>query len=218
MTEPAESVTASAGGSPWPQRLRRPLFGILLVLSATGLSGCASNGSHEAASLLIDGGHGLDNFNQVGEGNWSADGNAIHADAGTTTYAYLLTKKTYGNFRLNVEFWASDEANSGVFFRCQEPQIITAENCYEANIFDQRPDPAYGTGAIVLVAKAPVPMPKAGGRWNRYEITAVGPHLVLKLNGVTTVDIEDSKLADGYIALQWGAGTVKFRRLEIQPL
>jgi hypothetical protein len=61
-------------------------------------------------------------------------------------------------------------------------------------------------------------MPKAGGRWNRYEITAVGPRLTLVLNGVTTVDIEDAKLADGYIALQWGAGTIKFRKLVIQPL
>lgn len=203
---------------PESARLRRPVSGILLALSAIGLSGCTSNGSHEPASLLIDGGHGLANFDQLGEGNWSADGEAIHADRSKTTYAYLLTKRKYADFRLNVEFWASDDANSGVFFRCQNPQDISAENCYEANIFDQRPDPAYGTGAIVLVAKAPNPMPKAGGRWNRYEITAVGSHLTLKLNGVTTVDIEDAKLADGYIALQWGGGTIKFRKLDIQPL
>ena len=117
-----------------------------------------------------------------------------------------------------MEFWASDDANSGVFLRCQDPQNITAENCYEANIFDQRPDPSYGTGAIVLVAKAPVPMPKAGGKWNTYDITLMGPRLTLVLNGVTTVDIEDAKLAGGHIALQWGSGTIKFRKMEIQPL
>ena len=73
---------------------------------------------------------------------------------------------------------------------------ITDENCYEANIFDQRPDPTYGTGAIVKVAKVS-PMPKAGGKWNIYEITARGNRLVLVLNGVKTVDVEDSKLASG---------------------
>ena len=78
---------------------------------------------------------------------------------------------------MRVEFWASDDANSGVFLRCQDRTTITDENCYEANIFDQRPDPTYGTGAIVKVAKVS-PMPKAGGKWNTYEITARGTHLI----------------------------------------
>ena len=130
----------------------------------------------------------------------------------------MVTKSPYKNFRLTVEFWASEDANSGVFFRCQDPKNITAENCYEANIFDQRPDASYGTGGIVLIAKSPTPMPKAGGKWNTYEITANGPHLKLVLNGVTTVDIQDNKLVEGYLALQWGGGTIKFRRVEIQSL
>ena len=119
---------------------------------------------------------------------------------------------------LRVEFWSSDDANSGVFVRCQDPRTITDENCYEANIFDQRPDPSYGTGAIVKVAKAPDPMPKAGGKWNTYEISARGTRLVLVLNGVKTVDVEDPKLASGPFALQWGRGTIKFRKVEIKPL
>ena len=61
-------------------------------------------------------------------------------------------------------------------------------------------------------------MPKAGGKWNTYEITARGKRLVLVLNGVKTVDIEDAKFASGPIALQWGRGTIKFRKVEIQPL
>lgn len=167
---------------------------------------------------MIDGGNGLENFNQVGEANWQATENDIQANKSSSTYAYLITKSPYKNFRLTVEFWVSDDANSGVFFRCQDPQNITAENCYEANIFDQRPDPSYRTGGIVLIAKSPTPMPKAGGKWNMYEITANGPHLKLVLNGVITVDIQDNKLAEGYLALQWGGGTIKFRRVEIQSL
>jgi hypothetical protein len=61
-------------------------------------------------------------------------------------------------------------------------------------------------------------MPKAGGKWNTYEITARGTQLTLVLNGVTTVDVQDSKLASGPIALQWGQGTIKFRKVEIRPL
>ncbi len=190
----------------------------LLLVLAVNLSACASINHDSKSTVLIDGNRGLEAFNQIGEANWHADANAIQADISKTTYAYLITKKQYKNFRLKLEFWASDDANSGVFFRCQDPQNITAENCYEANIFDQRADPSYGTGGIVLVAKSPSPMPKAGGRWNTYDITANDSRLTLVLNGVTTVDIEDSKLAEGYIALQWGNGIIKFRKLDIQPL
>jgi len=75
-----------------------------------------------------------------------------------------------------------------------------------------------GTGAIVNVAKVS-PMPKAGEKWNNYEVTANGPKLTVTLNGVRTVDgVEDSKFASGRIALQYGAGVVKFRKVQVKPI
>jgi hypothetical protein len=169
-------------------------------------------------TTLIDANEGLDNFNQVGEANWTATDQGIQATQTDNDPSYLVSKDAYGDFMLRVEFWASDDANSGVFLRCQDPNEITDANCYEANIFDQRPDPSYGTGSIVNIAEAPDPMPKAGGHWNTYEITAQGNRLVLVLNGTTTVQVEDSKLARGPFALQWGRGTIRFRKVEIMPL
>jgi hypothetical protein len=61
-------------------------------------------------------------------------------------------------------------------------------------------------------------MPKAGGKWNTYEITAQGTRLVLVLNGTKTVDVQDSRLTSGPFALQRGRGTIKFRKVEIKPL
>jgi hypothetical protein len=91
------------------------------------------------------------------------------------------------------------------------------------NIYDKRPEPSYGTGAIVDIAKVQ-PMPKAGGQWNVYEITAKGTQLSVTLNGVRTADVQDSKHASGPIALQYApgvvkdAGIVKFRKLQIRAL
>ena len=184
-----------------------------IVLSACGSMG----GSGGGWTSLVDGTKGLDNFNRVGDANWVATDGAIQASTGGKDPGYLVTKNSYKDFMIRAEFWSSDDANSGIFMRCQEPGKITDENCYEANIFDQRPDPTYGTGAIVKVAKVS-PMPKAGGKWNTYEITAKGNRLVLVLNGEKTVDIEDSKLASGPIALQWGRGTIKWRKVEIKAL
>jgi hypothetical protein len=94
---------------------------------------------------------------------------------------------------------------------------ITPMNSYEVNIFDRRPDPTYGTGAIVNIAKVS-PMPKAGGRWNTYEITAKGTQLTVVLNGIQTVDIQDGKFASGPISLQYAGGVVKFRKVQVRVL
>lgn len=191
-----------------------------LALAAT-LGGCAQMQSMmpgDGWTTLVDGTHGLENFHRVGNANWTATDGVIQATAGGKDPAYLVTNRSYRDFMLRAEFWASDDANSGVFMRCRNPEAISDETCYEANIFDQRPDPTYGTGAIVKVAKAPTPMPKAGGKWNTYEITAQGDHLVVVLNGQKTVDVHDTKLASGPVALQWGRGTIKWRKVQIKPL
>lgn len=194
-----------------------PVAALALALAA-GLAGCAAGGATPPWSRLVDGASGLANFNRVGATDWSAVDGAIQAGPSDKGATFLVSRQSYRDFMIRAEFWASDDANSGIFMRCQDPGKITDENCYEANIFDQRPDPTYGTGAIVKVARAPDPMPKAGGKWNTYEITARGRHLVLVLNGVKTVDVEDARLTEGPIALQWARGIIKFRKVEIRPL
>lgn len=188
-----------------------------LATISIGLSACAMTGSGGDWTKLIDGATGLENFNRIGEANWIAADGAIQASQGAKP-TYLVSKESYGDFQIQAEFWASDDANSGVFLRCQNPAEVTDESCYEVNIFDQRPDPSYGTGAIVKVAQIADPKPKAGGKWNTYDITAKGSHLTVVLNGVKTVDVENSKLTSGPVALQWVQGTIKFRKLAIRPL
>jgi hypothetical protein len=182
--------------------------------------GCATQPSSQADVgwiTLIDGSNGLDNWNRVGTANWNATQGVVQADRSEKGAGFLVSKNSYQDFMIRVEFWASDDANSGIFMRCADPKNITDKSCYEANIFDQRPDPTYGTGAIVHIAKIST-MPKAGGKWNTYEITAKGPRLTVMLNGAQTVDVQDSKFASGPIALQWGRGVVRFRKVQIKPL
>lgn len=89
-------------------------------------------------------------------------------------------EKGMENFnRVGEANWrAADGANSGIFMRCANPAEISDKSCYEANIFDQRPDLSYGTG----------------GKWNTYDIKS------------------------GPVALQYGSGVVKFRKVQIRPL
>jgi Domain of Unknown Function (DUF1080) len=155
---------------------------------------------------------------EVGKANWEMKDGALTADKlDGKDIAYLVSKNSYKDFQIRAEFWTDEEANSGIFLRCDQSQKLDAKICYEVNIFDKRPDPSYGTGAIVDVGKVD-PMPRAAGKWNTYEITAKGPHLTIVLNGQTTADVDDSKHLSGPFALQYGSGVVKFRKVQIKPL
>jgi hypothetical protein len=200
------------------KRLTFISMGLLVIVFTVASCAMQPSGQTDAGWItLLDGAKGLENWNRIGTANWTASEGAVQADKSEKGAGFLVSKNSYGDFMIRVEFWASDDANSGIFMRCADPKTITDKSCYEANIFDQRPDPSYGTGAIVHIAKIST-MPKAGGKWNTYEITAKGPRLTVVLNGVQTVDVQDSKFARGPIALQWGRGVVKFRKVQIKPL
>ena len=163
---------------------------------------------------LIDG-QSLNGWSIIGNGSWVV-GNGIVE--GNKAMGFLVSDQSYKNFVIRAEFWANEDANSGIFLRCQDRTKVTSDNAYEVNIFDKRPDQNYATGAIVDVAKVN-PVPKAAGKWNTFEITASDSHFKVVMNGVVTVaDGQDSKFTEGPIALQSAGGIVKFRKLQIKPL
>jgi len=200
--------------------MRRFLSLTAFVLAAL-LAGCASVPGAGAPSgpgwvTLFDG-RDLNQFTKLGDANWRIDHGLLVADLCAKAPSYLVSKQTFDNFLLYAEFWVDQPANSGIFIRLSDPAKITAENSYEVNIFDTRPDPTYGTGAIVNFAKVLVPT-KAGGQWNTFDVTARGPQIIVVTNGVKTAEANDGKFAKGPLALQYGSGVVKFRRVMVKPL
>ena len=156
----------------------------------------------------------LNGWNLVGNANWELVGGAVQADSGS---GFLVTPESYGDFELTLQYWVDEPANSGIFIRCADPQTVNDRNSYEVNIYDTRADQTYRTGGIVHIA-APSSVINSPGQWNTYEIVAQGPRLRVWLNGAEMVDVEDSQFADGPIALQYGAGVVKFRNVMIRGL
>jgi hypothetical protein len=184
-----------------------------LLLAGAAAFGVAQGQTPAAFGTLIDGTKGLENFTQVGNANWRVMDDGIGANMGN---GFLVTKESYQDFRLRAEVWVDTPANSGIFIRCQNPNNIGGNGCYEVNIFDTRPGAEYATGAIVNVAKV-IGAPKGGGKWNVMEIVAKGPQMTITFNGVKSAEGSDAKNPRGRIGLQYGAGLVKFRKLEIQP-
>jgi hypothetical protein len=197
----------------------------LLVIGLTFL-GCSQQMSGQGDAgwvTLLDGSNPktLDNWNRIGDANWRTEDGAIVADKGKG--GHLLSKNSYKDFQIRAEFWADHTTNSGIFIRISDPKNIGAKTAYEVNIYDQRPGQEYGTGAIVNFATVS-PMPKAGGKWNTYEITAKGSRLTVVLNGTKTVDIQHGQFPDGPFSLQFGnrekepGGAIKWRKVQIRPL
>ena len=157
-------------------------------------------------------GKSLNGWTPIGDANWKLADGVVQADMGT---GFLVSNDSYGDFELRAEIWVDEPANSGVFIRASNPKEITAMNAYEVNIFDKRPDQAYRTGAIVDVAK-PMSVENAANQWNTLVITAKGPRMTVNLNGKPMVDVMNTAHARGPIALQHGAGVVKFRKVDIR--
>ena len=169
-----------------------------------------------ADSVSLINGENLDGWQSVGDIEWFVeDGAAVASGPGD---GFLRSEAGYGDFYLRVEFWVDETTNSGIFIRCKDPARIHPETCYELNIWDRHPKQEARTGSIVFEFMPPLAEVSTIGRWNTYEVTAVGGALDVKVNGVTTAVLEGADATAGFIALQhWEVGTVKFRKVELTP-
>lgn len=167
---------------------------------------------------------------------WSVENGAIVGSSDKhpfTVNTFLVYKpRTFANFVLKADIKLRNH-NSGIQFRSElfpGPGWIVAG--YQADASDVGDHSAWGNfyeerGRQRTVMKTQDEgWQKAKsvlhiGDWNSYEILAQGPHIRLTFNGVTTIDTQDTKSADGVIALQMHAGQpmrVEFRNIKIKVL
>ncbi|MEX2367339.1 MAG: DUF1080 domain-containing protein [Pseudohongiellaceae bacterium] len=191
-------------------------FGMMVMLASCTQPADSAAGNMAAgdADNWVDMSGSFDGWRQLGSANWRIENGEFVADSGN---GHLVTERDYDDFQIQLEFWADEGANSGVFYRISNPDAVADSSAYEANIFDTRPDQSGRTGGIVNFA-APVVLINTPGRWNTYDITANGTSFKIKLNGVTTVVLEDDTYDSGPISLQYGSGLVKFRNVRIREL
>ena len=199
-------------------RLFLLMLSVLVVLWRTLPAGAQQPATHalsatEAAEgwrLLFDG-RTQSGWAPSGDADWRVEDGALTATNGTG----FLVSADYADFELRLDFWAAPTVNSGIFMRCGDP-MINLRTCYEVQIGGT------STGLIAgnIPNTAPAPdAPAPTEQWHSLEISAVGDHLMVKLNGKTLVDARDKTHARGKIALQEGGrgeiGLVRFRNIRI---
>jgi hypothetical protein len=136
----------------------------------------------------------------------------------------------YVNFVFRVEAMINDHGNSGQYFRTKFGPGFPAG--YEAQINATHGDPIR-TGSLYPDGRTKLKdhkkeicvmdvAPHKPDEWFTQEVTAVGDHITIKVNGKVTVDWTDpdNTYKKGHFALQGhDPGTVvKFRKIEVKEL
>lgn len=166
------------------------------------------------------------------EGNlelWKVENGMLVGDSpGINHNEFLATEKKYGDFELRLEFrLRNGVGNTGVQFRSEREPNSTAVIGYQADLgqifWGCLYDEHRRNRVLVQAPKSLFDVLKKND-WNEYVIRAEGDHIVLKINGHTTVDYHepDDKIArTGLIALQVHSGgpmRIEFRNIRIREL
>ena len=197
---------------------------LVLAVSASALAGPAS---------LFDG-KTLAGWEGETKKTWHvADGCIVGGTPGETAprNEFLATTRRYTNFVLRVKVKLTGTegfVNSGVQFRSERIPNDAEMIGYQADVGDGWWGAIYDESRRNKVLAKPDPevIKKAlkPQDWNDYEVRAEGRHIVLKLNGQTTVDYTeaDEKIPQqGHIAVQIHGGgktVVYFKDLQIEEL
>jgi hypothetical protein len=160
---------------------------------------------------------------------WALQTGVLHGSA-TQQVSRILTKSSYDNFVLEVEFRTNTWGRAGVDVRVPDgtdaPHASdTAETAgYEFRIADA--DDENPTGSLVGLARAFLftdltCMQKIhrAGAWNSARIYALGDHVVTYVNGTKMAEVHANRSLHGHVGfVVWPGTTVEYRSIAIKEV
>lgn len=156
------------------------------------------------------------NWKVIGDAEWTFENNQITGKS-DNTIGFVITKESFKDYELELDFKPSETINSGIFIRC-ESQEPSASECYEINVWDLNPNQDYRTGGIVNKF-SPLEKVNTIEKWNHCKIKAQGNTLTVWMNDIKVMEATDGDHAQGRLALQSrGEGQIAFKNITITPL
>jgi len=218
-----------------------------LLVAVVALAPLTSAAAEEGFVPLFDG-KTLEGWEQHGgDAEYTVeDGAIVGTSVPKTPNSFLATKKTYGDFILELEFKVDPALNSGVQFRSNvfdKPTKVGKKRIPAGRVHGYQveidPSPRAYTGGIYdegrrgwlynLAGEKNAKARKAfkQDEWNHFRVEAVGDSIKTWINGVPAANLKDDMTAKGFIALQvHGVGNkqekigkqVRWRNLKIKEL
>jgi len=132
----------------------------------------------------------------------------------------LRTTRTFGDFKLHIEFRYPKESNSGVYLRGRHEVQIEDD-------YGREPDSHRFSGVYGFIEPSEIAA-RPAGQWQTYDITLVGRSVSVVANGkqvicnreipgITGGAIDSNEGAPGPIYLQGDHGPVEYRNIVITP-
>jgi hypothetical protein len=179
-----------------------------------------------ASDRSIFDGRTLDGWEIVGGGKWSVEAGVLKGQCvKTDEQGVLVYKKPVRDFSARLQFRISG-GNSGFYFRTERLKEQPLLRGFQAEV-DAIEDVGgmWSTDGRGWVSKPTAEVHAATrfkpGEWTDLFVSAKGTHYVIRLNGQTTVELDDAKgRKEGWIGLQLHGGmdmTVEFRSIYLNP-
>lgn len=175
---------------------------IAFGLFCAALAGCSllTAPAEKPWTVLFDG-KNTAAFTAYGKDTFPAKGWTVEADGslmvhGGAQAGDLVTRATYGDFELELDWKVSPGANSGIFYEVQDiPGKPVYWNAFECQVLDddRHPDgkiPSHRAGALYDLYVPPAGATRPVGEWNHVRIVRQGSRIQQFLNGVKTVDAD----------------------------
>ena len=138
--------------------------------------------------------------------------------------ATILSREDFSDFIVKAEFRAHPNVNSAIMLRQGRPQPAGYELQIRDKLLTDRTGGSYLTASIVNLQNAPEGTRILPDRWNAFEVTLRGDHLLVTYNGVKVIDVRDQRRLNGAIGLQSAhpedpvGAFIEFRNLKIKRL
>lgn len=164
---------------------------------------------------LFDG-QSMIGWKNTSSADWAVKDGELVANVGDP--GLLVTQVRFSDYEIELEYFASEQTNSGLFLRTPELPTDPAKDCYELNIAP--PDNPFPTGSLVARAKVNESIDEPnGGQWNTLHALVDQNRIQAWVNGQQSVDYtDDSGLVSGRIGLQFREGPIRFRNIRIRPI
>lgn len=203
-------------------RLRFYLAGLMIVL--TSVAALAGPKKHNDGKWIdLFNGKDMTGWRMAGKGNFTVEDGALQTHSGMGMLWYESRK--FANFTLRVEWKVNDHCNnSGIFVRFPEKSDdpwFAVNNGYEIQIDDcDKKGLMFQTGSIYSFHPATKLASKPAGEWNVYEITVVGQHYTIVLNGEKVNEFDGKRGIEGYVGLQNHdpISRVSFRSVKVKEI
>ena len=164
---------------------------------------------------LFDG-QSMIGWKNTGSADWAVKDGELVANTGEP--GLLVTQVRFSDYEIELEYFASEQTNSGVFLRTPEKPTDPAKDCYELNIAPT--DNPFPTGSLVARAKVDESIDEPNvGEWNTLHALVDQNRIQAWVNGQQSVDYtDDTGLTSGRIGLQFREGPIRFRNIRIRPI